>query len=129
MTVGARGLDVHRTSWIILMTPTTPEAAMSIHTVKGFILYPFEAQVEISDDEAGDYSVARLLEAVGARDGSHFGRLAFAGDDIWVQDHEAEVSITEVSLGGIEWVDDGLPVSGIADGRGGATWQESDRTT
>ncbi len=98
---------------------------MPIHTVKGFITYPFEVEVEIDGDHAGDYSVERLLEAVGASDGHHFGRLAFEGDDIWVQDHEAEITVAGISLGGIEWVDDGPPVSGIADGQGGVTWQES----
>lgn len=95
---------------------------MATHTVKGIITYPFE--VEVDTDSADGYTVSQLFDAVGAVDGYAFGRLAFDGDDIMVHDSDAQVSISAVEVGGIEWVDDGLPYAGVSDGKGGIIWQE-----
>ena len=102
---------------------------MATYTVKGFITYPFEVEVDI-DVEVGaegsvDFGTEQLLESVDARDGSHFGQLAFGDSEIWVEESGAEISISAVVPGGIEWVDDGLPHAGIADGKGGVVWQET----
>lgn len=92
---------------------------MATHTVRGTITYPFEVEVELTESQASELSVRSLLDTVGARDGYGFGRLAFNGDDIWVQDHEARVAITEVVPGGIVWEEDDEPATGVADGAGG----------
>lgn len=97
---------------------------MAKHTVKGFISYPFEAEVEIEPEEAAEFAVSDLFRAVDARDGFHFGQLAAQDGHIWLHDSDAEVSIAAVEPGEIEWVDDGHPVVGISDGKGGVLWQE-----
>jgi hypothetical protein len=97
--------------------------AMAEHAVKGIISFPFE--VEVDTDSPETFSLNDLLAAVGARNSGHFGVLAFdETSNIYIDDRAGAVTISSVEAGSI-WFDDGLPVVGIADGKGGIVWQEA----
>lgn len=94
---------------------------MAEHAVKGIISFPFE--VEVDTDSPDTFSLNDLFAAVGARNGGHFGVLAFdETSDIYISDRDGEVTISSIAAGSI-WVEDGLPSVGVSDGNGGIIWQ------
>jgi len=79
---------------------------VSKHTVSGFIVYPFEAEVDTGHPEW--FSVTDLYSAFSVANGYSFSRVALSDDsfDVFVQDSKAEAIIASIRSGGIEWSED-----------------------
>lgn len=96
---------------------------MTLHTVRGVIAYRFVMEVEIDRVESRGVTLEDVLKSSGARDRAHFGRLALADhSEVLIDDDAVEIAIESVEIGGIAWIDDGVPATGVADGKGGVVW-------